>query len=98
MWTAKASGNARARVLLDTPRDYGPARFSPDGKRVALSILSISNTRSDIWIYDIGSATLTKLISEGEQNFRPEWTRMGGRCCTARTAAARARSGGRTPT
>jgi Tol biopolymer transport system component len=67
------------RVLVQEPGNYGSPRLSPDGKRLALTISSTIGTRSDIWIYDIASATLTKLTSDGEVNLRPEWSPDGKR-------------------
>ena len=67
------------RVLLPEPRNYGSPRVSPDGKRLAITISSSSGTQSDIWIYDIASATLSKLTSEGGRSFRPEWSPDGKR-------------------
>ena len=67
------------RVLLQEPRNYGSPRLSPDGKRLALTISTSIGTQSDIWIYDIASATLTKLTSEGARSFRPEWSPDGKR-------------------
>jgi len=67
------------RVLLQEPRNYGSPRLSPDGKRLALAISSSVGVQSDIWIYDIASATLTKLTSDGERDFRPEWSPDGKR-------------------
>jgi serine/threonine-protein kinase len=67
------------RVLVQEPRNYASPRLSPDGKRLALTIASTIGTRGDIWIYDIASATLTKLTSDGELNNRPEWSPDGKR-------------------
>lgn len=58
--------------LISQPQAYGYPRLSPDGKRIAVSIGSPGQT--DVWVYDIASATLTRLTSGGAQNDRPEWT------------------------
>jgi len=72
-----ADMQGRVRVLVAEPRLYGAPRFSPDGKRLAVDISS-SSTR-DVWIYDIASATLTRLTSDGERNLRAEWSPDGKR-------------------
>jgi len=65
------------RPILGELRTYAYPRFSPDGKRIALSITS--GGRSDVWIYDIGATTLTRLTTEGSINERPEWSPDGRR-------------------
>jgi serine/threonine-protein kinase len=55
---------------------YSTPRFSPDGKRVAITV--IGPRSSDIWIYDIERNTFTRLTSDGG-NVRPEWTADGKR-------------------
>jgi dipeptidyl aminopeptidase/acylaminoacyl peptidase len=65
------------RPLLAELRSYATPRFSPDGKRVAVSITS--GGRTDVWIYDIAATTLTRLTTEGSLNDRPEWSRDGSR-------------------
>jgi serine/threonine-protein kinase len=72
-----------AQVLLAEPRAYANPRFSPDGKRIALSITT--DARTDIWLYDLASATPTRLTSEGARNDRPEWTPDGKRVLFAST-------------
>jgi serine/threonine-protein kinase len=72
-----AGPGGMARPLLDEPRGYAFPRYSPDGKRIAMSIWT--GARSDVWAYDISSATNTRLTTEGSINERPEWTPDGTR-------------------
>ena len=65
------------RPIMTEARAYGYPRFSPDGKRIAITIGSGSH--SDVWVYDIASGTPTRLTTEGNQNERPEWTPDGKR-------------------
>jgi serine/threonine-protein kinase len=80
--------NARTLVWVDRtgkeapvaapPRAYEHPRLSPDGTRLALS--SFDQER-DIWIWDLGRATLTRLTLEthtGQDQF-PLWTPDGRR-------------------
>jgi serine/threonine-protein kinase len=60
--------------LIREPGSYSTPRFSPDGKRVAITVSSSNAT--DIWIYDIARNTFTRLTTEGA-NVRPEWTPDG---------------------
>jgi len=55
-------------------RSYGSPQISPDGQRVAVSISS-TNT-SDIWLYEIGHGTLTRLTFD-EQSTAPLWSPDG---------------------
>jgi serine/threonine-protein kinase len=43
----------RVETVFGTPRAYSFPRFSPDGKRIAVSIGSASSV--DVWIYDVAS-------------------------------------------
>src|SRR5206468_3323661 len=60
--------------LMGELRLYSSPRYSPDGRRVAVTVL---NPRSaDVWIYDLEHNTFTQLTTEGS-NVRPEWTPDG---------------------
>jgi len=63
------------RPFMSEPRQYAYPRYSPDGKRIAITIGS--GSRNDIWIYDVASGTPTRLTSDGSVNERPEWTPDG---------------------
>ena len=58
------------------PRSYLNAALSPDGRQVAVGILS--NTW-DTWIYDLTRGTLTRLASEASSSQFPIWTPDGKR-------------------
>jgi serine/threonine-protein kinase len=53
------------------PGGYLAPRISPDGKRVAISILG---SNPGMWVYDLARGTLTRLTSEGVIPF-PIWSR-----------------------
>lgn len=55
---------------------YVMPRISPDGQRVAAAI---EEADSQIWLYDLGRATLTRLTLEGDLNLDPVWTADGKR-------------------
>jgi serine/threonine-protein kinase len=65
------------RTVFGDRRAYGYPRYSPDGRRIAVTI--VSGTASDIWIYDVESGTSTRFSSGGVANDRPEWTPDGKR-------------------
>jgi len=65
--------DGRVETVPLPPQPYGTASFSPDGKRLALSILGAN---ASIWIYDIDRRTMTRLTSEWD-NTAPTWTSSG---------------------
>ena len=69
----------KATPLLTEPRAYGSPRYSPDGKRIALSIRTAAGTNTDIWVYEVASGTLTRLTTDGTSNSEPDWTPDGRR-------------------
>jgi Tol biopolymer transport system component len=68
-----AQGNSR--TIISEPRQYQFPRYSPDGSRIALTVVSENST--DIWTFNVASGTLTRLTTEGSNNDRPEWTPDG---------------------
>ena len=60
------------------PRSYYYPRFSPDGKRIAVSIGSGRNHDDDIWIGDVAEAALTRLTF-GNLGANPVWSPDGRR-------------------
>ena len=77
-YVAWLDGKGGISRLVETPRQFGQMRLSPDGSRVALRIGG--QTASDVWSLDLASGTLTKL-SSGLSPHRPTW-RPDGRGVT----------------
>jgi len=84
-----AGTNRRRLALVDrrgTPsfipaesRRFSDPRFSPDGREVAVTSLAPGGgLTGDIWVLDLGQATLSRLTFEGQQQF-PEWSPDGRR-------------------
>ena len=67
--------DGRERVLTEAIALTSP-RFSPDGRRIALS--SIEQRNSDVRVLDIARGTLSRLSFEGINQY-PEWTPDGRR-------------------
>ena len=65
----------RFQPVLDQPQAFTSPRLSPDGSRIAMSVST--GGRSDIWVYDLASATPTRLTNSATENDRPEWTPDG---------------------
>ena len=69
-------GTNELQPLMGERQQYLTPRYSPDGKRVAITVGG-SNS-GQIWLYDVVNNTFTRLTNEG-MNLRPEWTPDGKR-------------------
>jgi Tol biopolymer transport system component len=66
-----------AEQAVNAPlHNYVLPKISPDGKRV---VAGIEESDRQIWLYDLGRDTLTRLTFEGSQNVDPLWTPDGKR-------------------
>ena len=70
VWT-DASGAVHA--IDNREERFANPRISPDGRRIAVTILG---RQSDVWIYEIATSSWNKLTSGGN-NAHPEWTPDG---------------------
>ncbi len=68
--------NGRIELITSAPAEYAAARLSPDERRIAV-ILS-ENHQSDIWIYDIGPGTMSRLTTINTVT-SVEWSPDGSR-------------------
>jgi len=66
--------SGKTQPLRATPGTYFAPRFSPDGKRLALTISEGSN--SDIWIYEWERDTISRLTFGPEFDSWPVWRRF----------------------
>jgi eukaryotic-like serine/threonine-protein kinase len=71
VWVARDGTEQRLPAPL---HNYVMPRVSPDGQRLAAGI---EGSDSEIWIYDLGRETLTRLTFEGTGNIDPIWTPDG---------------------
>ena len=56
---------------------YTAPRLSPDGKKLAVTVGDLGRGASDIWIYDLGSGTRTRLTFDPSVNSQPIWSPDG---------------------
>jgi serine/threonine protein kinase len=68
--------NGTEQILAAPPRSYRFPHLSPDGRRVAVSIIE---QESQTWLYDLSRETLSRFTFEGGQNYNPVWTPDGKR-------------------
>jgi eukaryotic-like serine/threonine-protein kinase len=66
----------REEPINAPPRTYASPRLSPDGTRVALDAFDQDN---DIWIWDLGRETLTRLTFDPGADSSPNWAPDGRR-------------------
>jgi len=67
----------KLRPLRAAPSLYNSIRFSPDGRRLALEILEGKNR--DVWVYEWGWDTLSRLTFDPGEDLGPVWTPDGWR-------------------
>jgi eukaryotic-like serine/threonine-protein kinase len=58
-------------------RRFSDPRFSPDGRKVAVTVTSDANSR-DIWVWDVATGVLHRTTTSGSA-MRPEWSADGKR-------------------
>jgi serine/threonine-protein kinase len=73
----KVDMRGQATPFTADVRSYAYPRFSPDGKKIAVAIVTAG--QRDIWVIDIGGQTASRLTSGEFINDRPEWTPDGRR-------------------
>jgi serine/threonine-protein kinase len=77
----------KLQPLRAAPGHYDTIRFSPDGQRLALDII---DKNWDVWVYEWGRDTLSRLTFDpGEDRF-PVWTPDGRRIAFSSTQADQA--------
>jgi Serine/threonine protein kinase len=70
-------GNGSEQPLRQGDDLYNFPRYSPDGKKILITIGSPA--QRDIWIYEPASGTMQKVSNAGTINERPEWSPDGSR-------------------
>jgi len=74
--------------VLNAPGKYLDLRFSPDGRRLAMSLLD-AKLETDVWVYEYQRDTTSRLTFGAADNFRPVWTPDGLRLAFASDRAKR---------
>ncbi len=65
--------DGRVELIPQPARDYGHVSVSPDGDRLAVSVLGAN---ASVWIYDLRRGTMTRLVSTWD-NHSPIWHPKG---------------------
>jgi serine/threonine-protein kinase len=61
------------------PRAYGRMQLSPDGSKVAIEVADAALKNTDIWVGDVGGASLSQLTFDPALDEFPVWTPDGAR-------------------
>ena len=64
---------------LAPPADYGDVALSPDGTRLAVSVVDPARSTRDLWLYDTDGGPGQRLTTEPEDEFAPVWSPDGTR-------------------
>ena len=67
--------SGKSEPIIRTPGNYVTPRLSPDGKRLAMSV--IAEGKQNLWVYDLGRETPTRLTFGAEPDLFPAWTPDG---------------------
>jgi serine/threonine-protein kinase len=84
-WIGKLTSVDRqgiSKPFAAPPQAYGPVSLSPDGQRLAVTVVGAT---SDVWVYELVRGTFTRLTVDGT-NYRPLWTPDGRRIIYQRSA------------
>jgi Tol biopolymer transport system component len=84
---------AGSRTALRGNDQYGAARFSPDGRRIAVAIKAVGASQSiaaasDIWVIDIATREAVRVTNSGDAE-TPEWSADGTRMMYVTTGSRR---------
>ena len=71
----------KTEPLRAVPANYANLRFSPDGRLLAMDIRE--NSQTDLWVYEWGRDTMSRLTSDPGEDERPVWTPDGRRIAFA---------------
>ena len=65
----------KSQTLISELGQYRDLRFSPDGRKLAVSV--IAEQGRDIYVYDPERGSMTRLTTKGRQNMTPVWAPDG---------------------
>ena len=68
----------QATPLTSEPRAFDNPRFSPDGRRIAVTIRVTDGPGRDVWVFDLAQRSWSRLTTDGLSDL-PIWTPDGRR-------------------
>jgi serine/threonine protein kinase len=76
VWFDRAGTQVAA---LGAPADYGDVALSPDGARLAVSVVDPARSTRDLWLYDTDGRPGQRLTVDPGDEFAPVWSPDGRR-------------------
>jgi len=73
---------------LGDQADYADVELSPDGQRVAVSVLDPAQGTRDLWLYDVKRELRTRFTFDSANEFEAIWSPDGTRLAFARSKAS----------
>jgi Tol biopolymer transport system component len=80
VWVGRGGGETGS---VGTPALFYSPRLSPDGQRLAASVVDPKNGTNDIWIYDLARGASTRFTSDPGLENTPVWSPDGRRIAYA---------------
>jgi serine/threonine protein kinase len=78
VWVERKTGKELEALRLDGEL-FDRMRLSPDGQKLAVSLRTLANGGSDIWIYDLGRRVSTRFTFDAGVEAGPQWSPDGKR-------------------
>jgi serine/threonine-protein kinase len=70
--------SGQATPLASEPRQFDNPRFSPDGRRIAVTVRESGGAGRDVWVFDVAQRSWSRLTTDGLSD-GPIWTPDGRR-------------------
>jgi serine/threonine protein kinase len=84
MWVDRSGTPAR---MLGQPDTYRDVELSPEGDRLATSVLDLLRGTADIWLFDVARGLRTRFTFDSLDDTQPLWSADGGRIVFASNRA-----------
>jgi dipeptidyl aminopeptidase/acylaminoacyl peptidase len=84
LWIAQVDGSAPARALAELEGELNEPRWSPDGKRIAMSVVRKSHALTAV--VDLDGEALRWIAPSTDRDFSPRWSPDGQKIAFGRAA------------
>ena len=71
--------DGRPLAALTTPADYSDVALSPDGTKLAVSVMDPARSTRDLWVYEAYGGRGQRLSTDAGDEFAPVWSPDGSR-------------------
>ncbi len=77
LYRVNADGTGLALLRADPEKAYWGPAWSPDGIKIAISILDVGGTGGELYLLDADGSSATPLTQNGRGNYFPAWSPNG---------------------